>query len=201
MKRTKADDAKFHLAMTKGTMSVDKMLGKSTEAVKMNEEANEAEAAAAEPTREVTTPSGFVVVEGISHRTMEIMSHFMSDLMEGEVRGAPAAVAKVASLMVQVLGEWGMCGWNIKGTGNTSIYRREMVWVVGRIPYKLVLKATVVQRIREQLEAVFPHRILNVWKTNRASFPVVVKGLARTPALIDEGVGDCLVRAEAKNVL
>ena len=89
-------------------MTVDEMLIKSAEAVKRNESANLAEAAVAEPTWEVTTAPGFVVVEGVSHRTMEITSHFVSDLTEEEIRGAPVAVAKVASLMDQVLGEGGM---------------------------------------------------------------------------------------------
>ena len=80
-------------------MTVDDMLKMSTEAVKMNERANLAEAAVAEPTREVTTAPGFVVVEGMSHESMGITSHFVSDLMVEEIRGAPVAVAKVASLI------------------------------------------------------------------------------------------------------
>ena len=102
------------------------MLKKSAKAVTMSERANLAEAAAAEPTREVTTAPGFVVVEGVSHKTMEITSHFVSDLTEEEIRGAPAAVAKVASLMDQVLGEGGMQRWSIKGVVDSSICRREM---------------------------------------------------------------------------
>ena len=108
LKRSQADDAKLHLNMMKGTMTVDEMLKKSAEAVKMSEKANLAEAAAAEPTREVTTAPGFVVVEGVSHKTMEIICHLVLDLTEEEIRGAPAGVAKVASLMDQVLGEGGM---------------------------------------------------------------------------------------------
>ena len=201
LKRTQADDAKFHLDMTKGTMTVDEMLKKSAEAVKMNEKANLAEAAAAEPTREVTTVPGFVVGEGVSHKSMEITSHFISDLTEEEVRGAPAAVAKAASLMDQVLGEGGMRRWSVKGMVDSSICRRELAWVIGRIPYKLVPKATVVQRIREQLEAVFPRRILNVWKTNWASFPIIVRGIVRTPALVEQGIADRLLRSEVEGVL
>ena len=102
MQRTLVDDAKFHLDMTKGSMTVDEMLKKSAEAVQMSEKADLAEAAAAEPTREVTTAPRFVVVEGVLHKSMEITSHFVSDLTEEEIRGAPAAVAKVASLMDQV---------------------------------------------------------------------------------------------------
>ena len=162
LERTQADNAKFHLDMMKGTMTVDEMLKKSTEAAKMNEKANLAEVAAAEPTREVTTAPGFVVVEGVSHKSMEITTHFVSDLTEEEIRGAPAAVAKLASLMDQVLGEGGMRRWSIKCVVDSSICRREMAWVISRIPYKLVPKATVVQRICEQLEAVFSRRILSV---------------------------------------
>ena len=76
-----------------------------------------------------------------------------------------------------------------------------MAWVVGRIPYKLVPKATVVQRIREQLEAVFPRRILSVWETNRASFPIIVTGVVRTPALVEKGIADRLLRTEVDGVL
>ena len=73
---------------------------------------------------------------------------------------------------------------------DTSICRREIAWVVGRIPYKLVPKATVVQRIPEQLKGVFPNQILNMWELNRASFPIIIRGIARTPALIEEGIAD-----------
>ena len=76
-----------------------------------------------------------------------------------------------------------------------------MAWVIGRIPYKLVPKATVVQRIREQLEAVFPRRILSVWETIRASFPIIVRGVVRTPALVEEGITDRLLRTEVDGVL
>ena len=110
-------------------------------------------------------------------------------------------MAKVASLMDQVLGEGGMRRWSIKGVVDSSICRREMAWVVGRIPYKLVPKATVVQRIREQLEAVFPRRILSVWETNWASFPVIVRGVVRIPALVEEGIADRQLRSEASGVL
>ena len=68
----------------------------------------------------------------------------VSDLTEEEIRGAPAAVRKVASLMDQVLREGGMRRWSIKDMVDSSIYRREMAWVIGRIPYKLVPKVTVV---------------------------------------------------------
>ena len=70
LERTQADDAKFHPDMTKGTMTVDEMLKKSAETVRMSEKANLAETAAAEPTREVTTAPGLVVVEGVSHKSM-----------------------------------------------------------------------------------------------------------------------------------
>ena len=166
LERTQVDDAKFHLYMIKGTMTVDEMLKKSTEAVKMNEKANMVEAAAAEPPSEVTPAPRFVVVQGVSHKSMKITAHFVSDLTEEKIMGVPAAVAKVASLMDQVLGEGGMKRWSIKGVVDSSICRREMVWVIGRIPYNLVPKATVVQRIREQLEVVFPSRILSMWETN-----------------------------------
>ena len=106
--RTQADDTKFHLNMTEGAMSVDKMLKKSAEVVRMNEKANLVKAAVAEPTLEVTTAPGFIVVEGVSHKCIEITSHFMSNLTKEEIRGAPAAVAKVSALMDQVLGEGGM---------------------------------------------------------------------------------------------
>ena len=112
--------------MTKGTLTVDEMLEKSAEAVKMSEKANLAEAAVAEPTREVTTAPGFVVVEGVSHKSMEITAHFVSDLTEEEIRGVPAAVAKVASLMDQVLGEGGMRRRSIKGIVDSSICSREI---------------------------------------------------------------------------
>ena len=82
LERTQADDAKFHLDMTKGTMIVDEMLKKSAEAVRISEKANLAKAAAAEPTRKVTTAPGFVVVEGVSHKSMEITAHFVLDLTE-----------------------------------------------------------------------------------------------------------------------
>ena len=65
----------------------------------MNERVNLAEAAAAEPTREVTTAPEFMVVEGVFHPSMEITSHLVSDLREEAIRGAPVAVAKVVSLM------------------------------------------------------------------------------------------------------
>ena len=119
-------------------------------------------------------------------------------LTEEEASGALAVVAKVASLMDQVLGEGGMRRWSIKGVVDTSIYRREIAWVVGRIPYKLVPKAMVVQRIWEQLEAVFPNRILNVWETHRALIPIIVRGVARTPALMEEGIADQLLRSEVR---
>ena len=147
LERTQADDAKFHLNMMKGTITVDKMLKKSAEVVELNERANLAEAAAAEPTREVTTAPGFLVVEEVSYKSIEITAHIVSDLTEEEIRGAPAAVAKVAFLMDQVLGEGGMRRWSIKGVVDSSICRREMAWMIGRIPSKLVPKATVVKRI------------------------------------------------------
>ena len=80
-------------------MTVNEMLKKSAEAVKLNERTNLAEAVAAEPIREVTTAPEFVVEEGVSRESMEITCHFVSDLTEEEIRGAPAAVAKVASLI------------------------------------------------------------------------------------------------------
>ena len=126
LERTQADDAKFHLDMTKGSMTVDEMLKKSSEAVKMSDRANLAEAAPAEPTREVTTAPGLVVVEGVSHKLMEITAHFVSDLMEEEIRGPPAVVAKVASLMYQGLGEGEMRRWSIKRVVDSSICRRAM---------------------------------------------------------------------------
>ena len=73
--------------------------------------------------------------------------------------------------------------------------------MVGRIPYKLVPKVTVVQRIREQLEAVFPRRILSIWEANRASFPISIRGVVRTPALVEEGIADRLLRSEVGGVL
>ena len=88
-------------------------------------------------------------------------------------------MAKVASVMDQVLGEGEMRRWSIIVVVDSSICRREMAWVIGRIPYKLVPKATVVQRIREQLEAVIPTRILSMWETNRASFPIIGRGVVR----------------------
>ena len=84
---------------------------------------------------------------------------------------------------------------------DSSICRREIVWVIGRIPYKLVPKVTVVQRIREQLKAVFPRKILSVWETNRASFLVIVRGIVQTPALVKEGIVDRLLPSEVEGVL
>ena len=75
-----------------------------------------------------------------------------------------------------------------------------MVWVIGRIPCKLVPEATVVQRIREQLEVVFLNRILIVWETNQASFPIVVRGVVRILALIEERMADRLLRSEVEDV-
>ena len=63
--------------MTKGSMTEDEMLNKSTAMVKMKGRANLAEGVAAEPTREVTTAPGFVVVEGVSHKSIEITYHFV----------------------------------------------------------------------------------------------------------------------------
>ena len=76
-----------------------------------------------------------------------------------------------------------------------------MAWVIGRIPYKLVPKATAVPRIREQLEAVFPRRILSLWETNRVSFPIIVRGVVGTPALVEERIVDRLLPSAVSGVL
>ena len=132
---------------------------------------------------------------------MEITAHFVSDLIEEEIRGALAAVAKVASLMDQVLGKGGMRRWSMKSVVDSSICRREIASVIGRIPYKLVPKATVVQTIRKQLEVVFPRRILSVWETNRASFPIIVRGVVRMPVLVEEGIADRLLLTNVDGIL
>ena len=84
---------------------------------------------------------------------------------------------------------------------NSNICRREMAWVVSRISYKLVPKATVVQRIGEQLEEVFSRRILSIWETNRASFPIKVKGEIRTSMQFEEEIADRLLNSEVDRVL
>ena len=38
-------------------------------------------------------------------------------------------------------------------------------------------------------------------ETNRASFPIIVRGMVRTPALVEEGIADRLLRSEVTRVL
>ena len=52
-----------------------------------------------------------------------------------------------------------------------------------------------------QLEAVNPRRILSVWETNRASLPIIVRGVVRTPALIEEGMADRMLRSDVEGVM
>ena len=58
----------------------------------------------------------------------------------------------------------------------------------------------MVQRIREQLEAVFPRRILSVRETNRASFPIIVRAVVRTTGLIEEGIAGRMLRSKVEGV-
>ena len=73
--------------------------------------------------------------------------------------------------------------------------------MIGRIPYKIIPKATVVHRICAQREAVFPRRILSVWETNRASFLIIIRGVVLIPALVKQEIADRILCLEVDRVL
>ena len=40
-----------------------------------------------------------------------------------------------------------------------------------------------------------------MWETNRASFPIIVKGVVQTPAVVEKGIADRLLCTEVDGVL
>ena len=102
----------------------------------------------------------------------------------------------MATLLVVIRKEGSMQKWGVKPQVDMSVCRREIVWMVSKIPYKVGSKEMVVRRLKEQLEAVNLSLVRKVWPTNGASFPVYVKGVERLPRFIGDGIVDETIKRE-----
>jgi hypothetical protein len=149
---------------------------------------------------ETNVGGGFMVVEGISHKSVEITSHFVSDLTDDERKGLPNAIVKVASMLSDLLESSGFSKWGLRAEVDGSVCKREIVWTVSKVPYKLIKKEDVVKRMREQLELVYAGRVNSVWCTNRLSFPVFVHAVERAPRLMGAGIVDKALKEENTGV-
>ena len=99
------------------------------------------------------------------------------DLVEEECKNLPKTVISVAELASSTLRTAGRKGWTVKAIVDNRICRREITWMLGRVPSD-ISDAQVKTLIEPQLTAVYgADRVEKVWVTNRLALAVFIKGI------------------------